>query len=94
MLAGDLRYSVGGTLLDVFIEEGDEAHPLEFAPDYQGTATVTWEGPGGLVVDYTARLNGPMRLPEYGAGVAAEYQAARASRSGSSRRPTPSTPSR
>ena len=75
-LFGDVRYSVGGTLLDVFVERNGETRPLEFSPDYQGTATVTWEAPAEFVVDYTARLNGPMALPEYGAEVAAEYQAA------------------
>ena len=75
-LGRGLRFTVGGTLLDVSVERGGATRPLEFAPDYQGTATVTWEAPGGLVLDYTARLNGPMALPAYGAEVAAAYRAA------------------
>jgi len=75
-LPGDVRYTAGATLLDVFLEEGGETRPLEFAPDYLATATVTWEPPGGFAVDYTARLTGPMWLPEYGPEAAAAYQAA------------------
>ncbi|MEM1094231.1 MAG: TonB-dependent receptor [Bacteroidota bacterium] len=76
-LSRDVRYSVAGTLLDVFVEGDDGVErPLEFAADYQGTATLTWEALAGLELDYTARLTGPMRLPEYGLEVAAEYQAA------------------
>ncbi len=75
-LGRGLRYTVGGTLLDVFLDDGTERRPLEFAPDYQGTASVTWEAPAGIVVDYSARLNGPMALPTYGADVAAAYEAA------------------
>ncbi|MEM0962670.1 MAG: TonB-dependent receptor [Bacteroidota bacterium] len=75
-IASGLRYSVGGTLLDVVVEEGGETRPLEFSPDYQGTATLTWEAPGGLVADITARLTGPMALPEYDAETRIAYEAA------------------
>ena len=75
-LGRGLRYTVGGTLLDVFVDDDGERHPLEFAPDYQGTMTVTWEAPGNIVVDYTARLTGPMALPDYAPEVHAEYEAA------------------
>lgn len=71
-----LRYSLGATLLDVAVEEGGASRPLEFAPDVQGTATVTWEAPGGLVADYTARLTGPMALPDYDDATRAAYEAA------------------
>ncbi|WP_412070517.1 TonB-dependent receptor [Rubrivirga sp. IMCC43871] len=75
-VVGGLRYTVAGTLLDVFVTEGGTARPLEFAPDYQGTATLAWRAPGGVAVDYTARLTGPMALPAYGPEVAAAYEAA------------------
>lgn len=71
-----LSYTVGATLLDVFIEDGGLKRPHEFSPDYQGTATLTWEAPAKVVVDYTARLTGPMALPDYAPGVRAAYEAA------------------
>lgn len=71
-----LRYTVGTTLLDVFVEEGGARRALEFAPRVQGTATVTWEAPAGFVLDYTARLTGPMALPDYAPEVRAAYEAA------------------
>ena len=75
-VARSLRYTLGGTLLDVVVEEGGETRPLEFAPDYQGTATVTWEAPAGFALDYTARLVGPMALPPYDDATRAAYEAA------------------
>ncbi|MEM6336169.1 MAG: TonB-dependent receptor, partial [Bacteroidota bacterium] len=71
-----LRYTVAGTWLDVFVDEAGERRPLEFAPDYQGTATLTWQAPYGLSVDLTSRLTGPMRLPDYASDVRAAYEAA------------------
>ncbi len=70
------RYTVGATLLDVFVDEGGERRDLEFAPAYQGAATVVWAAPLGFEADYTARLNGPMALPEYEADTRAAYEAA------------------
>ncbi len=64
-IAGDVRYTLGTTFLDVFVEEGGETRPLEFAPTIQGTATLTWDAPLETVVDYSARLTGPMQLPDY-----------------------------
>ncbi|MEO0559011.1 MAG: TonB-dependent receptor [Bacteroidota bacterium] len=76
-LGRNVRYAVGGTLLDVFVEGDDGVtRPLEFAADYLGSATVTWDAPAGLEFDYTTQLTGPMRMPEYGDEVAAEYEAA------------------
>jgi outer membrane receptor for ferrienterochelin and colicins len=71
-----LRYTIGVTLLDVFVEEDGATRPLEFAADYQGTATVTWEAPADFVLDYTARLTGPMALPAYDPETHAAYEAA------------------
>jgi outer membrane receptor for ferrienterochelin and colicins len=75
-LARDVRFTLGATLLDVFATEEGADRPLEFAPDYQGTATVTWQAPLGLVVDYSANLVGPMQLPDYASSTRAAYLAA------------------
>lgn len=60
-----LRYSVGFTAMDVFREEHGQRYPIEFAPDYQGNASVTWTHSRRWTIDYTAVLTGPMKLPEY-----------------------------
>ena len=69
-----LRYSAGATLLDVYVSEEGARHPLEFAPDFQGTATATWEAPRGIVVDYSVQLHGPMALPYYEPSVREAYR--------------------
>ncbi|MEM1043283.1 MAG: TonB-dependent receptor [Bacteroidota bacterium] len=71
-----LRYTLGLTLLDVFVEEGGTTRPLEFAAEVQGTATLTWDAPAAFTVDYTARLTGPMRLPDYAPETRIAYEAA------------------
>ena len=76
VIADDVRYTLGTTLLDVFVEEGGNTRPLEFAPTVQGTATLTWEAPFETVVDYTARLTGPMQLPDYAQSTREAYQTA------------------
>ena len=58
-------FTVGATLMDVFVEEDERQHPLEFAPDYQGVANATYRLPAELRLDYTMNLTGPMKLPEY-----------------------------
>ena len=68
-----LQYTGGFTWLDVFLEEDGQRHPIEFAADYMGTATLTWNAPADLAVDYTARLTGPMKMPDYDDEVRAEY---------------------
>lgn len=60
-----LTYTLGGTLMEVFVTEDGAQKPLEFAPDFQGVANATYRLPGGLAVDYTMNLTGPMKLPEY-----------------------------
>lgn len=62
-----LTYTVGGTLMDVFVDDGGARAPLEFAPDFQGVANATYEFPRGWTVDYTMNLTGPMKMPEYDA---------------------------
>jgi len=60
-----LTYTVGGTVMDVFVAEAGEKTPLEFAPDFQGVLNATYRLPLGFAVDYTVNLTGPMKLPEY-----------------------------
>lgn len=71
-----VSYTIGGTLLDVFVEEAGEQRPLEYAPEYQGNATLTWEAPGSISVDYSARLTGPAALPSFDAETRVAYEAA------------------
>ena len=60
-----LTYTVGGTVMDVFVAEAGETTPLEFAPDFQGVLNATYRLPLGFAIDYTVNLTGPMKLPEY-----------------------------
>ena len=62
-----LKYTIGGTWMDVFVEEEGTKKPLEFAPDFQAVANATYQLPYDLAVDYTMTLTGPMKLPEYAA---------------------------
>ncbi|MEM8560488.1 MAG: TonB-dependent receptor, partial [Bacteroidota bacterium] len=62
-----LTYTVGATVMDVFVDEDGETRPLEFAPDFQGVVNATYQLPRGVAVDYTMNLTGPMALPEYDA---------------------------
>ncbi len=63
-----LSYTLGGTLLDVFTKEDGITSPLEFAPDFEGIANLTYNIPGAnLTIDYTANLKGPMHLPTFSA---------------------------
>lgn len=62
-----LTYTIGGTVMDVFVEEEGTKAPLEFAPDFQGVANATYRLPYSFTVDYTMNLTGPMKLPEYAA---------------------------
>lgn len=60
-----LTYTIGGTLMDVFLDENGTKTALEFAPNYQGVANLTYRFPKGFAFDYTMNLTGPMALPEY-----------------------------
>ena len=60
-----LTYTLGGTFMDVFLDEAGERVPLEFAPEFQGVANATYRLPLGVAIDYTMNLTGPMKLPEY-----------------------------
>ena len=60
-----LTYTIGGTWMDVFLDEDGTRSPLEFAPDYQGIVNATYRLPLALALDYTMNLTGPMKLPEY-----------------------------
>jgi outer membrane receptor for ferrienterochelin and colicins len=58
-------FSVGATVQDVWSERGGRRRALEFAPRVQGVATAsyTFRRAGGLTVDWTGRMVGPMALP-------------------------------
>lgn len=58
-------YTIGGTAMDVFLDDEGTKSPLEFAPDFQGVINATYHLPYDLALDYTMNLTGPMRLPEY-----------------------------
>lgn len=60
-----LTYTIGGTWMDVFLDEDGTKTALEFAPDFQGVANLTYRLPKGFALDYTMNLTGPMALPEY-----------------------------
>lgn len=63
-----LTYAAGVTVMDVFRDEDGERHPIEFAPDLQGSATITYTPVHHWAIDYTATVTGRMKLPEYGPG--------------------------
>ncbi len=63
-----INYTLAGTLLDVFTTEKGVSSPLEFAPDFQGSANITYNlEPLQLLIDYTMNVVGPMKLPEFDA---------------------------
>ena len=65
LTAMPLTYTIGATLMDVFIKEDGTSQPLEFAPDYQGVVNATYRLPVDMRLDFTMNLTGPMKLPEY-----------------------------
>lgn len=60
-----LSYTLGGTVMDVFVEDNGERGPLEFAPEFQGVVNATYSFRANWSLDYTMNLTGPMHLPEY-----------------------------
>jgi outer membrane receptor for ferrienterochelin and colicins len=60
-----LTYTLGATVMDVFVDENGSIAPLEFAPDFLGVANLTYRLPRGVALDYTMNLTGPMKMPEY-----------------------------
>jgi outer membrane receptor for ferrienterochelin and colicins len=46
-----LSYTVGATIMDVFVDEEGVRAPLEFAPDFQGVANLTYRLPRGLALE-------------------------------------------
>ncbi len=60
-----LLYSFGITYQDVFTEEKGFKEDMEFAPDFKGVWTVAYTFPVGLTLDYTGRVMGPRKMPEY-----------------------------
>ena len=60
-----LLYSVGVTFQDVYAEEKGVKETLTYSPDFKAVFTVSYTVPGGVTLDYTGSVVGPMRLPEY-----------------------------
>lgn len=63
-----LTFSLGGTLQDVFVMEPDGSkRDLEFASDFLGVFTSSYTSSSKLrtSIDWTGRVVGPMKLPEY-----------------------------
>ncbi|MFN1834730.1 TonB-dependent receptor [Balneola sp. MJW-20] len=61
-----LTYMIGFTLQDVFQDTRDGRSPVIFAPDYTAVFNLSYTiRSASLTLDYTGRLNGPMKLPEY-----------------------------
>ncbi len=61
-----LTYTVGVTFQNVFSVENDIKERLPFAPDFNAVFSLTYRFLNeSLVADYTSRLIGKMKLPEY-----------------------------
>jgi outer membrane receptor for ferrienterochelin and colicins len=75
--AWPVRYDASFTLMDVFTAEGGARRAVAYAPDYTGTAGLTYQWRAvGLDVAYGARLVGPKRMPD---GYVEEFGRARRS---------------
>lgn len=60
-----IRYDASFTLMDVFTEEEGARRAVAYAPDYTGTAGLTYQWREvGLDVEYGANLVGPKRMPD------------------------------
>ena len=58
------RYTLGGTYMDVFLEEKGQRTPQLHAPALSGTAGITWNARNRKwTADITSRITGPMYLP-------------------------------
>ena len=64
-VARGLRYTFGGTLMDVFTTVDETRDDLEFAPAFQATAGINWSFAKNMTVDYTVQVVGPMALPAF-----------------------------
>lgn len=61
-----LTYTIGITFQDVFTVEDGTKEDLPFSPDFNSTLSLSYRLPGqGINFDYTSRIVGKMRLPEY-----------------------------
>ena len=60
-----ISYDASFTLTDVFTEENGSRRAVAYAPDYTGSAGLTYQWRAvGLEVDYGANLVGPKRMPD------------------------------
>lgn len=61
-----LTYSIGITFQDVFLVEDDIKEDLPFSPDFNSVLSLTYRFlDAGINLDYTGRIIGKMRMPEY-----------------------------
>lgn len=61
-----LTYSIGVTLQDVFSVQNNNKQDLPFSPDFNSVLSLTYRFVNqGINLDYTGRIIGIMRLPEY-----------------------------
>ena len=60
-----ILYSLGITFQDVYSEEDGVREDLLYSPAFKGVATLTWELPRGITLDYAGTLVGSKRLPQY-----------------------------
>ncbi len=58
-------YTVGVTFQDVYSVEQGRRSDLEFSPDFNSVFGLTYRAKHQLTFDYTSRLVGRMKLPEY-----------------------------
>lgn len=64
----NLKVNAGATFMEVYQAEKDamgkeQKLPQLFAPSFSGTFAVSYIFRGGLSIDWTGRVNGPMHLP-------------------------------
>lgn len=60
-----LSWDLGVTVQDVHVVQDGVRRAQVFSPSFMAVASASWTVAGGLSMDYTARLTGPMRLPRY-----------------------------
>lgn len=60
-----LTYSASFTLMDVFTEEDGNREPVDYAPDFTGNFSLTYNvRQNGITVGYSGNLTGPKKMPK------------------------------
>ena len=61
-----ITYTASFTVADVYTQEEGTRRAVTYAPDYMGSVGATYTLPSiGATVEYTGRLTGPKRMPDY-----------------------------